>query len=177
MDEVKGAKFAKSLDETEGLSEDEIESIEREVEEVSEKVTEEELSYETFEDDSTTWRRLIEKDILETAKHASPSRINPETEINFAFLRDLQAIRTANRTPGAARKSGSVMVKSRLTRIATDGKIFAKNDATRKTLKRIEVIINVDFSGSTAGSIIDNELGAAQAMSKILRAAGTPWYG
>ena len=146
--------------------------ISKEVEEASTEVTKDESRTESVEIDGYTlkWNKLVERDILDRGLYLGGSA-NPECKIDFKFLKNLQAIRTANRTPGAARKSGSVMVKSRLTRIATDGKIFAKNDAERKTLKRIEVIINVDFSGSTIGSVINNELGSAMAMSKILRQA------
>lgn len=172
-DPTKGARFADALDETESPDEDEIERVKTEVEDAAKEISDEMSGYEEYGTDyrKITWKKLVERDIMDHRTYGYKG-IDPETKIDFTFLRNLQAIRTINRTPGAARKSGSVMVKSRLTRIATDGKIFAKRDATRNTLKRIEVIINIDFSGSTTGSVINNELGAAMAMSKTLRAAG-----
>jgi len=167
-------EMREALDATEDPSEAVAEAIAKELKETAEEITTEESATEKYKEEGhyeITWKKLVEKDITETELYKY-STSNPKTEINFKFLKNLQAIRTANRTPGAARKSGSVMIKSRLTRIATDGKIFAKNDSTRNTLKRIEVIINVDFSGSTSGPVIDNELGAAKAMSQVLRQAG-----
>ena len=91
------------------------------------------------------------------------------------FVKELVAKRTINRVPGMARKSGSVMVKSRLHRIATDGKVFAKRDSEKKTLKRVEVIINIDMSSSTHGRIFNGELTAAYEMAKALRRARIPF--
>lgn len=155
------------------LSDDDFEKIASEISEESAEIAESENPLESH--GGIEWKKLLEEDVLKmgigTYGTYRMKRIEPTSEINFSFLKELQAIRTLNRTIGQARTRGSVMVKSRLTRIATDGKIFAKMDTEKNTLRRIEVIINVDFSASTMGSVINNELGAAKEMSKVLKSA------
>lgn len=160
------------LSQIEKMESDEFERIANEIEGESKEVAKSEMKTESF--GSLTWKKLIEEDVLRLSHSTYGGvdvTIEPTSEINFNFLKELQAIRTLNRTVGQARTRGSVLVKSRLTRIATDGKIFAKLDTERRTLKRIEVIINIDYSASTRGSVINNEVGAAKEMSRILKSA------
>jgi cobalamin biosynthesis protein CobT len=111
---------------------------------------------------------------VSTTKYRSLKLEDLDGNFDASFVKELIAIRTPNRTIGQARRSGSVMVKSRLTRIATDGKIFAKRDSSKKTNNRMEIIINVDLSGSTAGEVLKNELNAAKAISIALKSARIP---
>lgn len=97
---------------------------------------------------------------------------------DFSFIRELVALRTFNHTIGAARKSGSQLVNTRLARIATDGKVFAHRDSEKENEKRIEIVILVDASGSTGGlgmTVFGNELGAAKEIAKALRTARIPF--
>lgn len=114
------------------------------------------------------WNEMIEVDIKNLDLFRSYKTIHPDNEVDFRFLRDLVASRTKNRSPGRATNRGPVMVKQRLTRIATDGKIFAKNDSTKRTGRRIEIIILVDLSGSTHGQTVNREVGAAREISRAL---------
>jgi hypothetical protein len=168
-----GSEIEKILAGIEKMDGKESEAIASEIAEESDEVAKAEMKTESF--GWMSWKRLVEVDVLNLRSlfciRKIGSKVNPTTDINFSFLKELQAIRTLNRTPGQARNRGSVMVKSRLTRIATDGKIFAKADSKRHTLKRMEVIINIDYSASTNGMIINNELGAAKEMSRVLKAA------
>ncbi len=164
----------KILDEIDEMSEEELEALAEEIEETSKEISEEAKTDKTFRSRGSEayWKILKERDVMRMPTRISGyDHIKPINAVDVNFLKELVAKRTLNRTPGAARTRGSVMVKSRLTRIATDGKIFAKRDTERFTLKRIEVIINIDFSGSTSGYVIDNEVGCAMEMSKTLRAA------
>jgi len=162
------------LDEIEGLDPEDFDRMSEELEAIAKEVSDALVDEKKYSAgyDTVSWTTPVTKDVLDVAGY-SPT-IEPVTKIDFSFLKELQAIRTLNRTPGAARTRGSVMVKSRLTRIATDGKIFAKRDAQRRQNKRVEVIINVDLSGSTYGHVVNNEVGAAKAMSKTLMSAGIP---
>lgn len=160
----------KALDE---MSDEELERLDEIIREESERIAEEEKDIKEYGDIyKVSWKKVLEVDVLNNDYAAPWSNIDPTTTVNYGFLKELKAIRTLNRTPGAARTSGSVMPKQRLTRIATDGKIFAKADSSRQQLARIEVIINVDLSGSTSGSVANNELGSAMEISKVLREAG-----
>lgn len=60
----------------------------------------------------------------------------------------LRYMREKKTTLGRARDQGSVVIKQRLHRIATDGKILANRDSKKLTKGRPEVVILVDISGS-----------------------------
>jgi hypothetical protein len=174
-EQASGETFGEASDETEELSEKEAEKITVEIKEGAKKELEETSGICTFVGgcgDEVYWKTPIEKDILEVLERPTSAEIGDS--IDFGFVKELIAKRTINRVPGQARKSGSVMVKSRLSRIATDQKVFAKRDAERQTLKRVEVIINVDFSSSTFGKVLNEEISAAYEMSKALRKARIP---
>lgn len=116
------------------------------------------------------WLKPELLDVYET-----PSRGFAQTPIknekNFSFVRDLIALRSDNRAPGPARKTGSHLVVPRLTRIVTDGKIMAKSDGTDKRSKRMEVIILADCSGSMSGGLLRMVFGVLEDMTDALRQA------
>jgi hypothetical protein len=159
------------LDKIDELDEETIEAIAKEVAEAVAEEQEDWKPKKVWDDEhgSCWWNRPVVLDVMDMK--ALGNKVNPVKANNYDFIKDLAAMRTINRNPGRARNYGSTMVKSRLTRIATDGKIFAKNDSHRNTLKRIEVIISIDMSGSTLGRVQNEEMGAAMAMSKALRQA------
>lgn len=113
---------------------------------------------------------VIKKPVVLPISKAQKGKYHKPSEFtDFKYIKELAAIRTPKRTIGQARKSGGALVKSRLHRIATDQKIFAKRDSSRKTNKRLEIIILVDMSGSTSSSgIYNNEVGAAISISEAL---------
>lgn len=97
---------------------------------------------------------------------------------DYGFVRRLKALRVVNRVPGLPEDSGPNIIGTRLARIVTDGKIFAKQyEDTRYT--RVEVILLVDLSGSTShdygdGNLYLVELRAAYHMFLALREANVP---
>lgn len=111
-------------------------------------------------------------DIMDNSYLESYMSIYPEpiATQDWSFLTELIAKRVPQRSPGRARTSGR-LVKNRLHRIATDGKIFAKMDTQREILKRMEVIINLDMSGSTTGPLAFEMLKSVKSMSLALRKA------
>lgn len=165
---------AEDFKEAEGLSEEEAKAFGEAIAETAKEVAEEKGPKKYYKKYGRTisWANPIEKDVTEYRHNSLVSTI--EEGADYSFIKELRGMRTDNRAPGAARASGSVMVKSRLSRIATDNKIFAKNDSSNKRMRRVEIIILVDLSGSTMGSIISKELGAAKEMSKALRQARIP---
>lgn len=173
-------KFKEVLEKSDDLDDEEIDEINREIEKQikdikkRKKEEREKEDSESFSDISD----LVEVDVLNATRFKKT--IEPEINIDATFVKQLKAIRTDNRAPGQASKRGSVMVKSRLTRIVTDQKIFARRDSERsdgsgnQKQSRMEVIINIDLSGSTRGRIANNEMGAAYEMSKALKSAQIP---
>lgn len=173
--EVKGepipSKGKEILDSIEDLSDEELEALDEILSEVAKEIAESEKELTEFSAgfDKCYFKKVLERDIHKAGTYGKSAY--PKNSTDFSFLKELVASRTVNRTPGQARTRGSVMVKQRLTRIATDGKIFAKRDAERQRKSRIEIIINIDYSGSTRGPIINGEVGAAKEISKVLRQA------
>ena len=169
---------ASIVDTIESLSDEEIEEINSEVEKASieeaKKTSDEKKSETEFSlgDEKANWGKPILIDIMKDEGYLSPSpRVNPTSKVDTNFVKELIALRSPRNVIGIARDKGSIMPPSRLTRIVTDGKIFAKKDIRRSTDNHMEVIINIDFSGSTSGSVINNELGTAMDISKALKAA------
>ena len=175
-DMISSSEMDEILESLDAMSDEEFDELASSVSEASDEVSEEMDYHKEFTSGFSTvsWKPLVERDVTDFRFGDDYHRVSPTNGTDFGFLKELVAIRTLNRTPGAARKTGSVMVKSRLTRIATDGKIFAKRDAQRHTMKRMEIIINVDLSASAYGDVVNNEVGAAMEISKTLRAAGIP---
>ena len=170
--ETTGKEFSEI--ETEEISDEDLNEINDSFDRTLDEVNKENKENHEFVEDyrRATWKNLEEVDVLDYEKEKSlPYLKIEETGRDYSFLQELLAKRTLNRVPGRARNRGSVMVKSRMTRIATDGKIFAKNETEKRTLKRAEIIINVDLSGSTYGSVGNTELTVAYEMSKALRKA------
>lgn len=66
----------------------------------------------------------------------------------FKFFEELKSLRTKNHTTGEPTCRGPRFVSTRISRIATDGKIFAYQNSEREENKRVEVVIVVDASGS-----------------------------
>ena len=124
-----------------------------------------------YREKTCSWGTLQEKDVMDKYFDGRTPRVEPVHEIDTSFVNELVARRANRRVVGRARKTGSKMPKARLTRILTDQKVFARSDADRMRGKHMEIIINIDFSGSTSGEVIDNELGAAQDISDALRNA------
>ena len=170
-----GEQFSQAANSTEEMGEDELNQVQSEIDESAEETGKKETGVEVFSTNKgevCSWNELIESDVMDGTMTGFARAAAITESIDFKFVEELIAKRTLNRTPGAARTHGSVMVKSRLSRIATDGKIFAKMDAERKRNKRIEVIINIDVSGSTEiKGILGDLISTGLEMSKALRKA------
>lgn len=173
---IKG--LLEAIESSEALDSEEFAELAKEVETLSEELAQKLNPQKEYKKaGSYDPVRYIEPITLDVMRDADKIQFGmyknePNEDIDYSFMKELAAIRTLNRSVGRARKQGSVMVKSRLHRIATDGKIFAKNDSQKRQNRRLEVLINIDMSGSTSGSVIEKELGSAKAISKALREAG-----
>ena len=84
-----------------------------------------------------------------------PGRASPMRIVNWLcqdddlnFVRLLKALRTINHAPGPPEDKGPMLINTRLSRIVSDGKVFARqyDDARHQ---RVEVVLLVDVSGST----------------------------
>src|SRR5690606_26466086 len=162
-----GESMKRILDEVDGPTGDVLERAKRLLEGAASTVAATTSKFKSEGD--IRWVDPTEADVMDLPVRSI--RVWPTVSQDYGFMRDLVAMRTINRVPGEARDRGSVMVKTRLHRIATDGKIYAKYDADRQRAFRIEIIILIDFSGSTSGKTINAEVGAAKEISKVLRSA------
>lgn len=72
----------------------------------------------------------------------------PVINLSFSFLPNLLRLQTKNRVPGETRKTGTKMINTKVYRIATDGKMFANTNAEMDKVKKAEIIILGDASGS-----------------------------
>lgn len=99
------------------------------------------------------------KNILDVAVTPDEVRISKD----FRGLGNLlRYLRQEKHHPGAPRTVGSKLVKQRLHRIATDGKVMAMYDSKHITKGKPKVILLIDMSGSMrSSSLIDRVMIAA----------------
>lgn len=173
-------QFSDSVEDIDEETEEMLESLSELVKGQSQKETKESATTQFFSDSSgtVTWPEVIEKDVVKD-KHdrnvfnSSVRRIKESKDMSF--VRDLVASQTINRTVGQARKRGSQLVSTRLHRIATDGKVFAKRDSQSNNRTRKEIIILIDLSGSTLyNGAFDSQMSTAKEMSKVLTESRIP---
>lgn len=108
--------------------------------------------------------RIVELDVFNTSSERSPTI--PAINIDFKFIRDMMIARTHNEVPGEPKLRGAKIVNTRISRIATDGKIFGRQQHI-ELQKPIEVIIILDLSGSTFTRIKIDDIDATIADSEI----------
>lgn len=94
-----------------------------------------------------------------------------ENLVDASFARYLKAIRTVNTAPGVAQPRGSMIVNTRLSRIASDGKIFSNRQVTDNRHGQMEVLIVMDMSGSTS-NIVTTKSGKAAQIVELITSAG-----
>lgn len=101
--------------------------------------------------------------VLRNIIEATPSVDEVRLVREFKGLGNLlRYMRQEKHHPGAPRTSGSKLIKQRLHRIATDGKVMALNDSTHVTKGKPRVILLIDMSGSMrSSSLIDRVMNAA----------------
>lgn len=150
VDQIDGGEAA-AAEEFEGLSKKEKMAITRMAKAIK-KANEELREGKFFAEDSHTKQvpDLVIKEIEESSKGSYFDAYDDQI-LDSAFLRQLKNMRNVNHTYGMPLTSGSVMVNTRLSRIATDGKIFAHREEVKRTNDPVEVIILIDGSGSTYG--------------------------
>jgi hypothetical protein len=88
---------------------------------------------------------------------------------DFGFIKKLKVSRQVVPTLAEPRKSGSVLVKTRLSRIATDGKMFSRRGESVASIskKQPEYILLTDMSGSMhyhIGNVMETTKKMSQAM-------------
>jgi hypothetical protein len=81
---------------------------------------------------------------------------------------------TSNAVPGSPQKRGPRLVNQRLSRIITDGKIFAYREPRKAIGRDYEFCILIDSSGSMGGSKIYQAAKAGYTAWRSLRIAGVP---
>lgn len=111
-------------------------------------------------------------DIFSIASTGVRSGLEP-TSANYSFLSLLKQLRSRNHTPGAARKSGTNIVGSRLYRIGTDQKIFARKDMIEEKDHKVQVAILIDASGSM-GRIYTRVISEAASIFTALKKSNIP---
>jgi hypothetical protein len=122
-------------------------------------------------------RPILVKDVYQVARPTKS--IEPDRDWR-EFAKYLRFARQQKTTPGIARDSGGRIVKNRLARILTDGKVLAYRDLSRLLRGKPEVILVIDASGSMqnargAGeSLFDRVTRAAEGMFESLMGAGIP---
>lgn len=116
----------------------------------------------------TLEKMLIEQDVMIARSSGSPNPLKVRGFDNFARL--LSQLKVRNNAPGSPRNKGSRIVNTRISRIATDGKIFANMDGQKPQLPP-EVIILGDASGSME-SIWSQTHATCQAAFEALQKTG-----
>lgn len=72
----------------------------------------------------------------------------PDVKLDAEFIRKLQELRSMNRAYGEIRTSGTKLMKHRLSRISTDGRMFSRTSLQDTKRNEVELIILLDLSGS-----------------------------
>lgn len=140
LDAKEDAKRVKTAKES--LSKAEINSIMKAAKEASSKI-----ARATYADASTLVKCPIIIEVEESEYEGFDEEL-PGSLIDASFVTQLKYLRSHNHTPSVPLTRGSSLVKTRLSRIATDGKIFAQREE-QPTQAKVEVNVLVDISGST----------------------------
>lgn len=116
-------------------------------------------------------QKAVSVDIIETTVPES-SRSSAHTAGNYGFLSILRQLRATNTTPGEPRKAGARLVNTRISRIATDRKMFSNHDATRKVTVPTEVVILADASGSMGADFFSKVMAETKGIYEALKKLG-----
>lgn len=96
-----------------------------------------------------------------------------KSQLNFDFVKSLKVSRQIVPSLGEPKTKGSLLVNTRLSRIATDGKIFAKRGESFSTSQRKQPVftILVDASGSMRG-LFKTVLSTVEVMANAMVQSG-----
>lgn len=121
---------------------------------------------------TSKYEEPVEMDINQ-AVHVSYSTIPTHMNESFdaSWVRELRAKRTLRKAAGVPANEGSDISEENLWRIGVDSRVFETNQVEAFKGERLEVILLVDFSSSTRGTILENNLGATKTTSKMLKGA------
>lgn len=137
--------------------------FEKSSEEAADKV-----SSRLYEDyDGTFVGKPQEFDIMKFSDKSRHTHVLESTG-NYSFIQNIMRLRTKNHTSGEALNHGSHLVNTRISRIATDGKIFSRQNAERQVEKQVEIISLVDASGSM-GPLFSKVLSASKDIHQACR--------
>jgi hypothetical protein len=91
---------------------------------------------------------------------------------NWSFISKLRQIVTENHTTGELFKSGPHLVQTKLSQLKTTGRVFSTKSSVTQTKNDIEIILNVDLSGSVGFEMAKRVLSESLAFQQVVLRAG-----
>jgi len=140
----------------------------------------EEANSDELESIKKSYKGQINSLVFQSVVKLPLGKYELDDNCNYGFLRRLLLLKSKNHVVGEPKKHGAKLVNTRLSRIATDGKIFANRSAEAELPTRCEVIMLVDASGSMehdygAGqSLFNTVLKTSHKIFETLKRAGVP---